>query len=87
MQGAQQNRFDLIVGVVRGHDVSRAPTLLQITQPRIARAPRFGFGCIGPEIQLDGFERESVALDVLSQTLRYFAALPLNSMIDMRHDQ
>ena len=65
-QRAQQDGFDLIILVMGSDDVFRAAALLNLTQPRVARVPRVGLRRVTPQILLDSFEREAVALDVLS---------------------
>src|SRR5438093_12697605 len=55
-QPSQQDRLDLIVFVMRSHDVLRAAAFLHFTEPGISRAPRFGLRRIGPEAQLGELE-------------------------------
>jgi len=55
-QPPQQDRFDLIVFMMRSHDVLRAAAFLHFTEPGISRSARFCLRCLWPELQLRSLE-------------------------------
>src|SRR5689334_19250161 len=58
-QYAEQDRLDLIVRVMRRHDVPGVQPLLGVSQPRVARLAGFGFRRVGAEVKLSQLEGES----------------------------
>jgi len=87
LQESQQNRLDLVVAVVRGHEVARAVTSLELPQPRIACTPRDGLRGVRTEAQLADLERQLVALRQLSHGSCDRPTVRSDAMIDVRHDQ
>jgi len=61
-QPAQHDGLDLIVFVMRGHEIPRAAAFLHFTEPRVARAPCFGLRGVRPETQLRQLERQTILL-------------------------
>ncbi len=61
-QPAQQDGLDLIVFVMRRHDVFGTAAFLHFTKPGIPHAPCFGLRRVGTEVQLGGLEWQSVFL-------------------------
>src|SRR5213595_2624756 len=66
LQEPEENRFDLVVPMVRGHQVARAVTSLDLAEPRIPRPSGDGLRSVGAEAQLADLERQLVALRQLA---------------------
>jgi len=86
-QRAQHYRLDLIVLMVRGDEIRRAQAVLDFAQPRVPRTPRDGLGGLGSEVELDGFEWQSVLLGEFSDRPADRPPGRLNSVVHVRHNE
>ena len=85
-QRAQHDRLDLIIFVMRGHDVLRAAAALHVAQPGVARAARCCFGRVRTQSQLGRFERKSVLLGKCTNGQSDGPTVGLDSVIDVCDD-
>ena len=86
-QGAQHDGFDLIVPMVRGHEVGRAPAALDLAQPGVARAPRGRLRRVRAEVQLAELEGQPVLFGEGFDRLSDRPPDRLDSVIRVRHDE
>ena len=84
-QCAQEDGFDLIVLVMRGHDVLRAAALLQRTQPRVARTPRLDLGGVRSQMQRGRLARQPMVCREFADRLPDSLRARVNPMVHMRN--
>ena len=73
--------------MVRGHQVARAVTSLDLAEPRIPRPSGDRLRSLRAEAQLADLERQLVALRQLADGPRHRPAVRSNAVIDVRHDE
>ena len=80
-------RRDLVVAVVRGDEIPRRVASLHVGQPRVARAPRGGFGRLRTEVQLSQLERQPVSPHECRDRLGDGTTVRLNPVVRVRDHQ
>ena len=86
-QRAPENRFDLVVLLMRGDEVARATPLLDFAQPAVARPPRDGLRGARSKPELDGVERQPISSRQPTHPLSHVPAPRLDLMIGMRNNE
>src|SRR5439155_21726759 len=81
---AQDDRFDLVVLVMSGHEVAGAATTLDVAQPGVSSRPRGRLRRLGAEVELAELELEPVARRELQDGASDRPAVRRDAVIDVR---
>src|SRR2546422_646140 len=86
-QKPEQNRLDLVVPLMRGHQVARPMPALDLAEPPIARPSRDGLRGVRTETQLADLERQLVPLGQLGDGPCDRPTVQSNAVIDVGDDE
>src|SRR5207244_12287020 len=86
-QQAKHDCLNLVIAVVRRHEVARAVTPLRIAQPCVPRLPGAGLRRVWTKVELAQFEGQAVLLRQVADGLSDRPTVRGNSMVRMRHHE